>query len=154
LRSKFKQERKAAQELRQQNIPVFLPLYKLEKTITDNKVTTKEPLFSRYLFAFLDSENTNWGSVRSTKGISNIVTFGNGPIVVNQSIINELKTIDLLPVEPCIKIGEELRITSGTFKGLKAIYQSADGESRSYILLKFMQQNQHLSMHNQLIKKI
>ena len=154
LQTKFKQEEKAAQELRQQNISVFLPLHKLEEIIRGKKVIKEEPLFSRYLFAWLDFENTNWTSVRSTRGISNIVAFGNGPIIVNQAIINGLKRIDFLPIEPYIKIGEKVRIMSGSFEGLNAIYQTANGSSRSYILLEFMQQNQYLSIDNQLIEKI
>ena len=90
LRTKFKQEKKAAQELRQQNISVFLPLHKLEKIVKGNKVIKEEPLFSRYLFAQLDFEDTNWTSVRSTRGVSNFVEFGNGPAIVDQAIVKEL----------------------------------------------------------------
>ena len=154
LQTKFKQENKAAHELQQQNISVFLPLYKLEKMVKGNKVIKEEPLFSRYLFAWLDVENTNWTSVRSTRGISNFVAFGNGPVIVDQAIINELKQIDLLPKEAYFKIGEKVRVASGSLKGLNAVYQTSDGLSRSYILLEFMQQNQYLSIDNQLIEKI
>ena len=154
LQTKFKQENKAAQELRNQNISVFLPLYKLEKMVKGNKVIKEEPLFSRYLFAWLDVENTNWTSVRSTRGISNFVAFGIGPAIVDQAIINELRQIDLLPNEAYFKTGEKVRIASGSLKGLNGIYQTADGSSRSYILLEFMQQNQYLSIDNQLIEKI
>ena len=154
LQTKFRQENKAAQELQQQNISVFLPLYKLEKMVKGNKVVKEEPLFSRYLFAWLDVENTNWTSIRSTRGISNFVAFGNGPAIIDQAIINELRQIDLLPKEAYFKIGEKVRVASGSLKGLNAIYQTSDGLSRSYILLKFMQQNQYLSIDNQLIEKI
>ena len=100
LQTKFKQENKAAQRsYNNQNISVFLPLYKLEKMVKGNKVVKEEPLFSRYLFAWLDVENTNWTSIRSTRGISNFVAFGNGPAIVDQAIINELRQIDLLPKE-------------------------------------------------------
>jgi transcriptional antiterminator RfaH len=154
LQTKFNQENKAAEELQQQNISVFHPLFKLEKIIRGNKVIKEEPLFSRYLFAWLDVENTNWTSVRSTRGISNFVAFGNGPAIVDQTIINELKQIDLLPKEAYFKIGEKVRVASGSLKGLNAVYQTSDGLSRSYILLEFMQQNQYLSIDNQLIEKI
>jgi len=154
LQTKFKQENKAAQELRQQNISVFLPLHKLEKMVKGNKVIKEEPLFSRYLFAWLDVENTNWTSIRSTRGISNFVAFGNGPAIVDQAVLEELKKIDLLPVESYFKIGEKVRIASGSLKGLNGIYQTVDSSSRSYILLEFMQQNQYLSIDNQLIEKI
>ena len=154
LQTKFNQENKAKKELQQQNISVFLPLYNLEKIIRGNKVIKQVPLFSRYLFIWLDIENTNWTSVRSTRGISDIVSFGNGPAIVDQTIINAIKKIDLLPKETYFKMGEEVRVVSGTLKGLSAIYQNSDGLSRAYILLDFMQQNQYLSIENQLIEKI
>ena len=152
LHTKYKQEKKAAQELRQQNISVFLPLHKLEKIVKGNKVIKEEPLFSRYLFAQFDIENTSWTSIKSTRGVSNFVEFGNGPAIVDQAIVKELKKIDLLPPEPYFKIGEKVRIIDGSLKGLRAIYQASDGPSRSHILLTFMQQNQYLSINNQLLK--
>ncbi len=153
LQTKFRQERKAAQELEQQNVTVFLPLYKSEKIIKGVRVIKEEPLFPRYVFAWLNIENTNWTSVRSTRGISNFVAFGNGPTIVDQAIINELRQIDSLPKEAYFKIGEKVRIASGTLKGLYAIYQNVHGSSRSYILLEFMQQYQYVSIDNQLIEK-
>ncbi len=154
LQTKFKQENKAAQELSQQNISVFLPLYKFEKIVRGNKVIKEEPLFSRYLFAWLDPENTNWTSIRSTRGISDFVAFGNGPTIVDQGIIKELKEIDILPEQSYFKAGEKIRVASGPLEGLSAIYQTENGSSRSYILLEFMQQNQYLSINNDLIEKI
>ncbi len=154
LETKFRQEKKAAQELRQQNISIFLPLHKREKIIRGNKIIKEEPLFSRYIFAYLVFETTDWVSIRSTRGISNIVEFGNGPLIVAQTIIDELMKIDSLPEEPYIKVGEKVRVVSGPLEGLRAIYQIPDGSSRAYILLEFMQQNQYLSINNQLIEKI
>lgn len=154
LQTKFSQEKKAARELRQQNISVFFPLHKREKIIRGNKVIKEEPLFSRYIFARLNLETTNWVSVRSTRGVSNIVEFGNGPLIVAQDIINKLEEIDLLPEDPYIKIGEKVRVISGSLEGLSAIYKTPDGSSRAYILLEFMQQNQCLSINNKLIEKI
>ena len=154
LQTKFNQEKRAAKELRQQNISVFLPMHKFEKIIKNNKVIKEEPLFSRYLFALLDIENTNWTSIRSTRGISNIVEFGNGPIVVSQNIVEELKKIDLFYMEPSIEIGQKVKVINGSLKGLNAIYQATDGSSRAYILLEFMQQRQYLSIDNNLIEKI
>lgn len=152
LQTKYKQERKVAQELHQQNIHVFLPLHKLEKIVKGIKVIKEEPLFSRYLFAQIDFENTNWTSVRSTRGVSNYVEFGNGPAIVDQAIVKELKKIDSLPLIPYFIIGEKVSIVGGSLRGLRAIYQASDGPSRSHILLTFMQQNQYLSINNQLLK--
>ena len=154
LCAKFKQEKRAAQELSQQNIVVFLPLYRYERIIRGKKIIKEEPLFSRYLFVRLNDENTNWTSVRSTRGISNFVEFGKGPAIVAQTIIDELKKIDILPPEPYLKTGEKVRIIDGSLKGLRAIYQVPDSSTRSYILLAFMQQNQYVRIDNQLLEKI
>jgi len=153
LQTKFKQENKAAQELRQQNITVFLPLHKIERLVSGKKIIKTEPLFSRYLFAELDIKNTNWTSIRSTRGISKFVEFGNGPAIVESSLISELKKIDSMSPEPYIKIGEKIKLMSGSLKGLSAIYQAADGSSRSIIMLQFMQHNQELSVDNNSFKK-
>jgi transcriptional antiterminator RfaH len=154
LQTKFRQERKAAQELEQQNISVFLPLYRSEKIIKGVRVTKEEPLFSRYLFIELDIKNINWTSIRSTRGVSKFIEFGNGPIIVDPLIIEGLRNAESQPEESYLTVGEKVRVTHGAFKGLEAIYEAADGSARSYILMELMQQNQYVSIDNQLIEKI
>ena len=154
LRTKFRQERKAAQELEQQNITVFLPLYRSEKIIKGVRVKKEEPLFSRYLFIELDIKNTNWTSIRSTRGVSKFVEFGNGASIVDPLIIEGLRNMESQPEESYLTLGETVRVVNGAFKGLEAIYQAADGSARSYILMELMQQDQFISIDNQLIEKI
>jgi len=154
LQTKFRQERKASQELEQQNIKVFLPLYRSEKIIKGVRVKKEEPLFSRYLFIELDIKNTNWTSIRSTRGVSKFVEFGNGASIVDPLIIESLRNIESQPEEHCLTRGEKVRVVNGAFKGLEAIYQAADGLARSYILMELMQQDQYISIDNQLIDKI
>ncbi len=154
LQTKFRQERRAAKELEQQNISVFLPFYRSEKIVKGVRVKKEEPLFSRYLFIELDIKNTNWTSIRSTRGVSNFVGFGNGPAVVDQGIIREIMQIDLSQKQSYFNAGEKIRVLGGPLEGLSAIYQDENGSSRSYILLEFMQQNQCLCIDNHLIEKI
>ena len=154
LQTKFRQERKATQELEQQNITVFLPLYRSEKIIKGVRVKKEEPLFSRYLFIELDINNTNWTSIRSTRGVSKFVEFGNGASIVDPLIIESLRNIELQHEESYLTLGEKVRVVNGGFKGLEAIYQAADGLARSYILMELMQQDQCISIDNQLIEKI
>ena len=154
LQTKFRQERKAAQELEQQNIKVFLPLYRSEKIIKGVRVKKEEPLFSRYLFIELDIENINWTSIRSTRGVSKFVEFGNGASIVDPLIIESLRNLESQPEESYLTHGEKVRIVNGAFKGLEAIYQAADGSARSYILMELIQQDQFISIDNGLIDKI
>ena len=112
-----------------------------------------EPLFPRYLFAKLNLKNTNWTSIKSTRGISRLVEFGSGPTSVEDEVISELEKIDLLPPEPYIKIGEKVKVIDGPLRGLSAIYKANDGLSRSIILLKFMQHNQKLNIESKFLVK-
>ena len=154
LQTKFRQERKAAQELKQQNINVFLPLYRFEKLIKGVRVTKAEPLFSRYLFIELDTKNTNWTSIRSTRGVSKFVEFGNGASIVDPLIIESLHNMESQTEESYLTHGEKIRVVNGAFEGLEGIYQATNGLARSYILMELMQQDQIISIDNQLIEKI
>ena len=153
LQTKYNQENRAAQELKKQNITVFFPQYKIEKLTKGEKITKEEPLFSRYLFVQLNNADTNWTSIRSTRGVSNIVEFGNGPFIVDEAIIWELKKLDPSFTKPYIDIGGKVRVMSGPLKGLIGIYKAPNGLSRSIILMEFMSQNQHLSIDNELLEK-
>ena len=154
LQTKFRQERKAAQELEQQNITVFLPLYKFEKIIKGVRVKREEPLFSRYLFIKLDITNTNWTSIRSTRGVTKFVEFGGGASIVDPLIIESLLKMESQPEESYLTRGETVRVVNGAFRGLEGIYQATNGLARSYILMELMQQDQIISIDNQLIEKI
>jgi transcription antitermination factor NusG len=46
-----------------------------------------EPMFSRYLFIRLDTEHSNWAPIRSTLGVSRLVSFGNRPAPMADELI-------------------------------------------------------------------
>ena len=154
LQTKYKQEKRALLELQRQNIDAYMPILKKEKIKNNKKICIEEPLFSRYLFVFLDTMNTNWTSLRSTRGVSNFVEFGSGPHIVCKFIVEEMKKNDDLPPSPFMSEGDQVTISSGSFKDIDAIYKAPDGESRSYILLDFMQQENLLKVKNSVLKKI
>ena len=137
----------------QQNFKIFLPQHKVEKLVDGKRTIKKEPLFPQYLFAKLNTKNTNWTSIKSTRGINKIVEFGAGPAKVETDVIRELRKLDSMPPEPYMKIGENIKVVSGPLQGLSAIYEAADGLSRSIILLQFMQQNQKIKIDNKFLIK-
>ena len=124
--------------MEQQNVVIFLPLHKYEKIENGNIVIKEEPLFSGYIFAQIDTENVNWTSVRSTRGVSNIVKFGNDPAVVDQvtidnqgnekvklvnrywkiidanGILQEVRGKGVVGEQPILNPGEKYEYTSGT----------------------------------------
>lgn len=67
---------KPCQELQKQGYEVFLPTIEIEKIISEKRVQKEEPLFSRYLFIQFNQSDSNWTSLRSTRGVSDLVCFG------------------------------------------------------------------------------
>ncbi len=152
LRTKFRQENRAARELSQQGIKCFLPVYRKEKLVQRKKIIREEPLFPQYIFVLIDLEKNNWISIKSTRGVSNIVVFGSGPSVIHNDVITEIRKLELLPPEPLLKAGQAIKIIDGPLKGLDAIYDAPDGGARSLILINFIQKNQNLIIDNNLIQ--
>ena len=77
--TKPRQEQRALLNLEQQGYECYLPLHAAEKLQRGKLSVVEEPLFPRYLFIQLDTSQTgkSWGPIRSTKGVSHLVAFGN-----------------------------------------------------------------------------
>jgi transcriptional antiterminator RfaH len=50
-----------------------------------------EPMFPRYLFIQLDDEGDDWGPIRSTIGVANMVRFGMMPARVPDGLVQLLR---------------------------------------------------------------
>ena len=151
IRTKHNQEKRAKKELERQDVIVFLPLYRHEIMKNGKKVIKDEPLFSMYLFINFDPTKTYWSSIRSTRGVASLVQFGSDPAIVQKEIIEDLKKCDLQVPEPYFKTGKKIKVIDGPLKNIEGVYQIADGNERSYILLSFMEQNQYIRVNNDLI---
>ncbi len=105
-----------------------------------------EPLFPRYLFIRLGETRSaqSWVPIRSTKGVSRLVSFGVEPAKVDDRLIeilrNQEATAQAEP-ERLFKSGEWVKLTDGAFVGLEAIYQMADGDQRVIVLIELMNQS-------------
>jgi transcriptional antiterminator RfaH len=95
-------------------------------------------MFSRYLFIRLDTEQTNWSPIRSTMGVSRLVSFGNRPAAVADELIQALQTLPQRAPERLFQLGQSIKIVSGPLKGIEGIFQQADGEHRAMVLIDLM----------------
>jgi len=95
-------------------------------------------MFSRYLFIRLDTEQTNWSPIRSTMGVSRLVSFGNRPAAVADDLILALQTLPQRAPERLFQLGQSIKIVSGPLKGIEGIFQQADGEHRAMVLIDLM----------------
>jgi transcriptional antiterminator RfaH len=143
IHTKPRQEKIALENLERQGYRCYLPLYRKEKLLRRVLTVSDEPLFPRYLFINLgDGESDqSWRPIRSTKGVSRMVVFGNEPAKADDALIDLLKQQEeSLQGQPdtFFKPGEVVKFTVGPFAGIEGIYQMADGERRVMVLIELL----------------
>jgi transcriptional antiterminator RfaH len=83
----------------------------------------------------------SWAPIRSTKGVSRLVSFGIEPARVDDGLIELLQTQEAsVQTEPerLFKPGERVRLTEAPFAGIEGIYQMSDGERRAMVLIEIL----------------
>lgn len=138
VHSRPKQEHRALENLQNQGYEAWLPMITLEKLRRGRVTEVVEPMFSRYLFIRLDMEHTNWTPIRSTLGVSRLVSFGNRPAPMADELIQALRGLPERAPERLLKTGQNVVFIDGPLKGLQGIYQHTDGEARAMVLVELM----------------
>lgn len=145
IHTKPRQEKLALQNLEQQGYCCYLPLIFVEKLQQGRLVAVDEPLFPRYLFIQLDTHAgaKSWGPLRSTKGVSRLVTFGTDPAKIDARLVDQLQAREASPqaqLQKRFSQGDRVHLASGAFAGLEAVYQMDDGERRAMVLIELLSQ--------------
>ena len=143
VHTKPRQEKCALENLDRQGYQCYLPTLPSEKLRQGILAITDEPLFPRYLFIKLGQGESakSWAPIRSTKGVSRLVSFGVEPCKVDDDLIELLRAQEAsAQTEPerLFKPGERVRLTDAPFAGIEGIYQMADGERRVMVLIEFL----------------
>jgi len=143
-------ERRAQLSLLENKFEVFLPM--CIKLVNRNKklVQTIRPLFPRYIFARGGIDLV--GSKRFN-GISDFASSNLERSLVShemiQAIKDRLNDRDELSIEANELIsGQNVKIISGPFAGLDAIFSEADDQKRSYILLEMIGKTHKVRVSN------
>lgn len=157
--TKPKQEERAEEHLTAQGGEVFLPRIQLEKIRKGKRTQVIEPLFPGYLFVNVQGCEHLVGSIRSTRGVRQLLRFAVEPVEIRQEIIEDLKKRcgELVGnssneksesqqafKHQVFKEGQGIEITSGPFKDYQGIFKQFDGEHRAIILLNLLNQQQAL----------
>lgn len=153
--AKPRQEARAVENLNNQEINAFCPIVKVEKLLRGKKQIVEEALFTGYIFINISTDSPQWHKIRSTRGVRGWVRFsGNVAKIPNELINGFIKSTSQSDQQVIISRfnqGQPVRILSGPFSGLKAIYDKDDGEMRSMILVEFLGQTNRLNVANLLI---
>jgi transcriptional antiterminator RfaH len=143
VHTKPRQESRALLNLERQGYECFLPTISRKKVGQTALELVNEPLFSRYLFISLNTDlnSKSWSPIRSTLGVSKLVTFGSEPAKVPYHLIAQLKehetSLSTNPQSP-FQAGDIVTIRDGAFAGIEAVYQMDDGEARAMVLIELL----------------
>jgi len=139
--TKPRQEKVALENLQRQQYEVYLPLVCIKKLIRKRWQEKIEPLFPRYLFIFVDIDEDDTASIRSTRGVAGLVKFGNRAVPISDQVIDFFKSsgdanTGIIPFrDPAIRPGAKITVTTGPLHGVEAIYDADSGEGRAMILI-------------------
>jgi len=159
IHTKPKQERRAEMNLRAWDIEAFAPKIRARRRgrAQRGSVYIEKPLFPRYLFARFDVETFSHRVV-FTRGVHNIVRFGDSPVPVDDQIIAIIQL--RMDVDGFVRVGEEFKcgdrvmIQEGPFKSLVGIFEGEVGEAeRIRILLTAISYQAHITIEKDLVRK-
>lgn len=144
VHTKPRGETLAEVNLQRQAFETYLPWY---KRVAKHRGTWKEivePLFPRYLFLRIDPTQQTVAPIRSTLGVTTLVTFGHRLMPVPDAVIDTLRenadaqTGAIAAPKHDLRKGQAVAITAGPFEGLEGIFDASSGEERVAILLNVL----------------
>jgi len=155
VQCKPREERRSLENLERQGFCCYLPMLSVEKLRHGALFDVREPLFPGYLFVRLNELTDNWHSIRSTRGVIQLVRFREYPVPVPDSMIDGIheRLAGATPRIPYLKPGERVRITDGPFSDVKAIFIAKDGEERVVLLMNVLNREQRLSFPARAVRR-
>lgn len=144
IQTKPRQEAIAQLHLRRQHYETYLPQISLRKCVRDKWTRIVEPLFPRYLFIRIDPLENTLAPVRSTRGVSALVRFGDRLTPVPDDAIDYLRQTENPDTHHYHaddwphRSGDAVRVLAGPFKGLTCVFQAATAEDRALLLIDML----------------
>ena len=142
--TKAQQEQRAKKNLESQGFETFLPLIAFAQSNSSKSITLKA-MFPRYLFVKFNAELDKWNRIKSTRGVSHLVVFGqrvaeipNQVIVYLKSRADENDIFRQKIMRQEFQRGDKLVIEKGVFKNKEATFLAKKSKERVRILLRFV----------------
>jgi transcriptional antiterminator RfaH len=143
--TKPKMESLAMTHLERQGFECYGPKVLQERILRKKRVAMAAPLFPRYLFIRpMDQEALSLYPVRSTVGVSNLVTFGDQrtpgkiPSLWIEALRGEEAKRQGEPLPDAFQKGEKVLILEGPFQGLLGVFDLQQDRDRVMVLIDFL----------------
>lgn len=125
-----------------ENVEVYCPRIRFQKSTRRGKVWFVEALFPSYFFArFVPMDSLR--AVKHSQSVIKVVDFGGNLTSVPDRIIDELKAEmkgdEVREIVTEVKVGDTVELTEGPMRGLKGIVNAMlSGADRVRVLLEFL----------------
>ncbi|RMG59758.1 MAG: transcription/translation regulatory transformer protein RfaH [Deltaproteobacteria bacterium] len=150
--TKPRDESRALKNLLEGGVPCYLPLLKRSTVRRNVLLSVVEPLFPRYLFVQADLEN-DYYKIKYTRGVCGFVDFGEGPVRVDDEIIEEIRRrekdgfIEMVYKKRRFRKNEKIAIKRGLLKDLEVVFDGyLSGDERVSLLLNSVSANIKLNV--------
>ncbi len=135
-------EARALWHLERQGFTAYLPQYGKLRRHARRTDEVRAPLFPRYLFIRMDVARAAWRAIRSTIGVSRLVSQGDAPAAVPDGVVEEIRqredTRGLVLIAPSYQPGQKLRVLSGAFADQVGMFECTSDERRVVLLLEML----------------
>jgi transcriptional antiterminator RfaH len=137
-------EAKAAENLRRQGYEIYLPRFLKRRRHARKLDVVAKPLFPRYMFVAIDTAAQRWRSIQSTSGVSHLVTSGDEPAAVPESVVRALRAREdirgfvKLDAAPALQRGDKVRVLGGAFTDNAGLFDGMTDHDRVSILLEML----------------
>lgn len=137
-------EAQARHHLERQGFSVYLPQYLKRRRHARRVETVTAPLFPRYLFVGFDPESCRWRAVHSTMGVCYMITNGDEPVKVPESVISQIRDREneagLVELEPAVSFrhGQKVQILGGALSDQMGLFDCVTDQERVQILIELL----------------
>lgn len=146
IQCKPRHDDKAWEHLNRQGFECFCPRIGTLAIKTGKIRHVTQPLFPGYLFLHME-EQGNWAKLRSTRGVSRVVSFCGVPCRIDAAVIAQLKerSQQSAQAKP-LQAGDRVHINSGPLADMDAIFVAMDGEQRVMLLLRLLNREKQIKV--------
>lgn len=145
VQCKPRQDERAEENLIRQGYQCVRPLCARDKFHRGRRQLVIESLFPGYLFIHMPQESS-WAPLRSTRGVSRIVSFGGSPLAVGEELIISILERAELEKQISLNATDSAVSMRGGCSELDGIFMSTNGEERVLLLINILNRQQQVEL--------
>lgn len=158
LWTRSRQEKTVASTLSTLGVRHYLPLKPELHVWSDRKQKVEVPLFSGYVFVFMDLFGDSRLRVLKVPAVVSLVGSKAGPLPIPLQQIEDIRTVLAsgfkVSAQPCPEVGERVRVVRGALAGVEGTMVRTDSGSRLLISIDMVRQSLAVSVSAEDVERV